>query len=408
MLPKEKKPNVKSSIPMPNKNSVKELEALVDSTNQSKSRFLNTVNHQIRTLSNAIIGFTELIRCDDLSDIQSEYIGEIRKASKSLVSVTKNAFDLSKIETGELNIKMADCAFGKMLDEIESLMRQKANPKGLEFAIQLCGELPAQINTDPVKLRQCLLNLCNNAVDLTDSGDVYLGVSLKTCGSDPFIRFDVYGNVSGDLENGRKKISGPFGQDDESKQEIFTPGDLCLVLTNELAKLLGGNVWETEMLDGSSVFSLEIPAGVEIKKVPLLEAHEPVSAEVVESESIAERKCDGHVLLVEDEPSNQVVMSMLLETMGMQVSTASDGVEAVEKAFDAEYDLVLMDIKMPRMNGYEAAKVLREKGFTSPIIALSASSSIDGFDEDDKNIFDNYITKPVDSRKLHEVITQTK
>jgi CheY-like chemotaxis protein len=408
MRPEEKNATVKSTAPMPTEDRIKELEDLVNTTIQSKRQFINTVNHQIRTLSNAIIGFSELLRCDELSDIQSDYTMEIRGAADALVSVTSNASDLSKIEAGELNIDMTECPFDEILDEVDSLICLKAKAKGLKFAIQLCDELPAQIRTDSVKLCRCLSNLCNNIINLTNSGDVYLDISLKTCDKAPFIRFDIYGNGTDVYGKGRKKMFGPFGQENTSKQETFTPVDLCLVLTNELTTLLGGNTWETEMPDGSSVFSLAIPAGVDIKKVPLLQSHKSVSAEVVESASVVERKCDGHILLVEDDPSNQTVMSMLLETMGLRVSVASDGLEAVEKAFDEEFDLVLMDIKMPRMNGYEATKLLREKGFKSPIIALSASTPFDGFEEDKKSIFDDFITKPVDGRKLFEVITQYK
>ena len=215
---KEQTMAVKSAAPKLIEERLEELKDLVNVTIQSKSHFINNVNHQIRTLSNAIIGFSELLRCDDLSNLQSDYVEEIRGAVEALVSVTNNAFDLSMIETGELNINLTGCPFDEMLDKIDSLMCLKANSKGLKFVIQQRSELPAQICTDSVKLSQCLLNLCNNVIKLTDSGYVYLDISLETYNKKPFVRFDVYGNDTDVYENDQKKMSGLFDQENKLKQ----------------------------------------------------------------------------------------------------------------------------------------------------------------------------------------------
>lgn len=406
MLVKENNTTVKPTASGTTEERLDELTDLVNTTMQSKSNFISRVNHQVHTLSNAIIGFSDLLSCDNLSNVQSDYIVEIREAAEALVSVTKNAADLSTIETGRLNIDMMNCSFGKMLDKIDSPVSLKANAKGLEFAIQQGSELPAHIHTDPAKLHQCLLNLCNNVIKLTDSGFVYLSVSLETHHKKPFIRFDVFGNDKEIDNNGQKKMSALFSRENKANQETFDPVDICLTLTNELTKLLNGNITETKQPDGNSAFSLVIPAGVDIKKVPQLEKRTAASTEMAESESTSEHKHIKHILLVDDVPSNRTVTSLLLEKMGLRVSVAANGAEAVKKAMEEKCDLVLMDIRMPGMDGYEAAKLLREKGFKSPIVALSASSSIDGSDKAKKGEFDKFLTKPVQGRKLYDVISQ--
>jgi len=378
-----------------------------DITVQFNSRFIADMTFQIRTLSNAIIGFSDLLRYEQLSDSQTEYVNEIYNAGQSVVSLVDNVLELAKVESGQFNINVVDCSLGELLDKIDSLVRPAADEKDLEFEILQCTDLPAAIRTDPVRLRQCLANLASNAIKFTGIGYVHLKVSLEDRDGKPFIRFDVVDSGAGIPIDKQKVIFEPFVQLEDANGSMFTNPGLGLTITSRLVKLLSGKVSVTSKPGEGSIFSLVIPPGLDIESQPLLQQRE-ISAPVhEESDTLYQRQFVGHVLLAEDQPSNRTVMSLLLETMGLRVSVAEDGVQAVEKALSEQFDLILMDIRMPRMDGYEAQKTLREKGSKTPIIALSASSPSDDQDSrTGKTDFDFFLVKPVGSKKLHEVISK--
>jgi CheY-like chemotaxis protein len=375
-------------------------------TVQFESRFIADMAFQIRTLSHAIVGFSELLRYEELTDSQTEYVSEICRAGQSVVSLVDNVLELSKIESGQLNIDAVICSFSELLERIDLLVRPCADEKGLDFEIFQCTDLPANIRTDPARLCQCVISLANNAVKFTDEGYVHLKVSLEDCNGKPSIRFDVADSGVGIPVNKQKIIFEPFARiKDENECEFTSPG-LGLTITRYLVKLLGGKVSVTSKPHEGSVFSLVIPAGVDIASTPLLEPREPSTPPCEEPEGRYYRQFAGRVLLAEDQPSNRTVMSLLLEAMGMRVSVAEDGVQAVEKATTESFDLILMDIKMPKMDGYEAMKKLKEKGVTTPVVALSAASPSDDAHNHIKNEFDCFLTKPVDSRKLQAAISK--
>lgn len=376
---------------------------------QPKSQFIAKVAFQIRTLSNAIIGFSDLLRYEEMPDFQAEYINEIYNAGKGVVSLVNDVLELSKIESGQVSINTINCSLGELLDRIDLLARPSANEKGLEFEILRGTDLPANIRTDPERLRQCLINLTNNAIKFTKAGYVHLKVSIEDCDGKPCVRFDVVDSGPGIPIDRQEIIFAPFAQIKDANGGISISSGLGLTITRHLVRLLGGEISVASKPGKGSVFSLVIPAGVDIEHEPSLEWREPLAflTEEEETEAIEHRQCVGHILLVEDEPSNRTVITLLLETMGVRVSVAEDGLQAVEKATAEQFDLILMDIKMPKMNGYEAKQTLREKGLATPIIALTAASPSD--DEPDSHKladFNCFLVKPVDSRQLYEVISK--
>ena len=370
-------------------------------TIQFNGRFIADMAYQIRTLSNAIIGFSELLLYEELTDSQTEYVNDICHAGQCVASLIGDVQDLSKIEAGQFKVDTLDCSLGWLLDKIDSSVRPLADEKGVDFTISQCTDLPANIRTDPAKLCQCLINLAGNAVKFTEAGSVNLKVSLEQCDGKAFVRFDVVDSGTAIPTDEQKTIFEPFAQVNGS---IFAKSGLELTITSHLAKLLGGTLSFTSEPTGCSIFSFVIPAGVNIETEPLLQQRKLVTS-LPQPETAADMQCVGHILLAEYEPSNRTGMTLLLETMGMRVSVAEDGVQAVQKATDEQFDLILMDIKMPNMDGYEATRILREKGLVTPVIALTAASASDNADSYTQTDFNCFLTKPVDRKKLYETIS---
>lgn len=377
---------------------------------QSKKRFIDNMAYQIRTLSNAIVGFCDLLSQEKITESQKEYVTEIYQASQGLVSLVNNMLDMSRIETGQILLDKTECSLAWLLEEIELLIRPSAECKGLDFKMLKAPDLPANIQTDPARLRQCLINLAGNAVKYTEQGGVKLKLSVEEFNGSPFVRFDIIDTGVGISHDIQKQIFEPYAEVKNANECILTSLDLGLMITsglamtNYLVKLLGGSISVKSKLGEGSVFTMLIPAGVDVAAGPRLEERYSSSEADNEPQPDMQKHCSGDVLLVEDEPSNRTVITLLLENLGMRVTVAENGIQAVEKATNEPFDIIFMDIKMPEMNGDEAAKILRQNGVTKPIIALSAGTPSDIADGDIKKIFDSFLAKPVDSRKLHNTI----
>jgi signal transduction histidine kinase len=277
------------------KQAAKEAKRPNEPIQQFKSQFIANVAFQIRTMSNAIIGFSDLLRYEELTDSQMEYVNEIYKAGKDVVALVDDVLELFRIESGQLSIDIVNCSLGGLLDKIDSLVRHSAEEKGLEFEILQCTDLPASIRTDPFRLCQGLINLTSNAIKFTEAGYVHLRVSLEDCDCQPYIRFDVADSGSGILFDKQEIIFEPFAQVRDTNEGVATSSGLGLTITRHLAKLLGGEVSVTSMPGEGSVFSLLIPVGVDVESQPLLEQREPL---VCLSEGVDvkdQRQCVGNV-----------------------------------------------------------------------------------------------------------------
>lgn len=368
-----------------------------------QSQFIADMTYQIRTLSNAIVGFSDLLRHEELADSLKEYVTEIYNAGQDVGLLVDDFLELSQIKAGQLKVAIAGCSFGWLLDEIDSLMRPLASKKGLEFEILQPTELPANIETDSERLLKCLKSLISNAIKFTQEGYIHLRVAMEDRDGQPFIRFDVVDTGTGIQPDRQKTIFEPFAQVSDN---LFPRPGLELTITRHVANLLGGDISVTSEPGSGSIFSLFIPPGVDVSSETLLEQHIPSTPISDQPEVNIDMKCVGHILLAEDQPSNRTVMTLLLETMGIRVSVAEDGLEAVQKAMAEPYDLILMDIKMPRLDGFEATRTLREEGIETPIISLSASSLSEHAESGNLSDFTDFLTKPVDSKKLYEVISK--
>jgi signal transduction histidine kinase/ActR/RegA family two-component response regulator len=381
-----------------------DMAAQAEWANGAKSQFLANMSHEIRTPMNAIVGFSGLLAEEDLTDQQNEDVNIIRESAENLLNLINDILDFSKVEAGQLAVEIIDCSLGKLLNSLEAMMKPQAMQKSLDFRIVEDHGLPAHIKSDPHRLQQCLINLVNNALKFTDQGHVHVRVSVREDNGQHFIRFDVEDTGIGIPENRLEAVFESFTQADGSTTRKYGGTGLGLTVTRQLADLLGGELSLTSEEGKGSVFSVIIPAGVDITGQAPLDRHNKTGQGAEEPGRMDTAVFSGKVLVAEDVKTNQVLMEMMLTKMGLEITIVEDGKQALEKALSQSYDLILMDMQMPHMNGYEAASALKEQGNRTPVVALTA----DAMKGDDQKCLaagcDDYLAKPIDHRELTRII----
>jgi len=392
------------------KEAIRRAETLAEqaqTANRHKTEFLANMSHEIRTPLNAIIGFSEILAREKLTDQQAEWVKTILQSGKHLLELINDILDFSRMEAGKMTLKLEDCSLDQICRMVESIARPRADEKDLDFEFRLEGPLPQKIRTDCARLRQCLLNIVGNAVKFTEKGRVQVTVTSEQSDGEPYIRFDVEDTGIGIPPERQAIIFESFTQADGSTARRFGGSGLGLSITRRLAELLGGQVQLKRSRPGEgSVFSLLIP--LVPPRSTEFEARGPAEKSARNHPDLPKAvlgdNLSGRVLVVEDTATNQRLMQILLEGLGLEVTIAADGAEAVEKALTHPFDLIFMDIQMPGMNGYEATRTLRERGVRVPIVALTANAMVG----DDEKCFaagcDGYLPKPIDREELISVV----
>ena len=376
-----------------------------EDANQAKGQFLANMSHEIRTPMNAIMGFCQILNDENLTDEQREYVNIIHEGSKHLLQVINDILDFSKIEAGKMDIELSPCSVARLFGTVESMMRPAALEKDLKFEICSNEKLPANILTDSARLQQCLINLVSNAIKFTAEGHVYVFVSVEERNNEPFIRFDVEDTGIGIPTDKQEKLFKAFSQVDGSHSRKYGGSGLGLSITKQLAGLLGGEVSAKSEEGKGSVFSLVIPAGIDVSEQPVLEQEDCINKKSKISKSEFEKlNFSGHVLVAEDVKTNQMLITSLLNKLGLEVTISSDGIEAVQKAFSNKYDLIFMDIQMPNLDGYEAVTILRKENVKTPIIAMTAHAMKGDAEKCLDAGCDDYLSKPIDRFGLVEKI----
>lgn len=379
---------------------------------RSKSRLIDNMAYQIRTLSNAIIGFSDLLATERLNDTQREYLFEIHQAGHGLSSIVEDVLDLAQIDSGKLKTVSVECDLADLLNEVELIVTRAARQKGLDFEIHAATDLPAHIVTDPNRLQKCLFSLAGNAVKFTQNGYVNILISLEFSQSQPMIRFDIVDTGSGIEPDRLKTIFEPVSHFDKVNCGLLDTINLglrvCggLAMTRRLVEMLGGRIDVVSEPQVGSTFSLIIPAKVDVQSQASLiyPPTTPISEMPQNVETQQPSQHLGHVLIVEDEESNRTVLSLMLESMGLQVTTCSDGEQAVQIAKDGGFDVILMDLQLPKLDGFQATRQLREMGLATPVLALSAGVLSEEEKAQANQYFDTFLAKPADSRSLSEAL----
>ena len=381
-----------------------------EKADRAKSEFLANMSHEIRTPMNSVIGFSEVLAQEDLTEEQQKYVHLIWRSGKNLMRIINDILDFSKIEAGKLEMEIVECTLSQILADVDEMLRPMAQDKGLEFKILQSGQLPDKICTDPERLHQCLVNLVSNAIKFTDEGCVCITVTVEYRGHNmPYIHFDIEDSGIGIKSQDREKIFESFTQADGSTRRKYGGTGLGLAITGHLSRLLGGELTLCSEEGKGSTFSLVIPTGLDPTR-PMSSYGEENTRQIDKSNQRNKKreysKLSGHVLVAEDVETNQVLAKALLNRMGLDVTIAADGHDAVQKALSQEFDLIFMDIQMPGMDGFEATRELRQKGIETPIVALTAHA----MKGDDRRCIEagcnGYLSKPLDHLRLLEKVHQ--
>jgi signal transduction histidine kinase len=368
---------------------------------QIKQDFLANMSHEIRTPLNAINGFTDLLRQTQLSEEQNKYVDILNVASRNLSNLINDILDVSKIESGELNFENNSISLTKITENVILIEGVKAKSKGILLTADIDANLPSLVMGDQTRVMQVILNLVSNAIKFTDKGEVKIKLSEKERkGNTTTVIISIIDSGIGIPEDKLKKIFERFTQAENSTTRLYGGTGLGLNIVKNLVELMYGNIQLKSELGKGSQFILEIPFEIAIND------HENNQIKKVNS---VKSLSDMSILVVEDNEHNQLLIGRYLEKNGAEVTIANHGKEAILLLEAQPFSLILMDLQMPVMDGFETTSHIREVlKLTIPIIACSASSSIKEEEICKSKGMDHYIAKPFTEKKLVESISKIK
>jgi signal transduction histidine kinase len=380
-----------------------------EAANQAKSEFLANMSHEIRTPMTAILGFAELLREDadrpEMSSTRMEFIDAIVRNAEYLLGVLNDILDMSKIESGRLEVEKSPCSPWEIIAKATSLLQARAALKGLTLSAAQVGAIPETIRTDPVRLQQILVNLLSNAIKFTEAGGVRLVAGLvDEDQTRPLLRFEVIDTGIGMTEQQLSRLFQRFSQADTSTTRKYGGSGLGLAISRRLAEMLGGDIVGKSTPGHGSSFVVTVETGP-LGSVNLLDAPPPPAAASQPPRKNLPLASGGRILLAEDSTDNQRLISHILALAGWQVVVAENGQVACEKALAAmtggtPFDLILMDMQMPVLEGYEATRRLRSAGYPGTIVALTAHATTGDREKCLAAGCDYYISKPINRDEL--------
>jgi signal transduction histidine kinase/ActR/RegA family two-component response regulator len=381
-----------------------------EAANVAKSEFLANMSHEIRTPMTAILGFADVL-ADDTHTLtpaqRQDAFDAIRRNGDHLLAIINDVLDISKIEAGKMTIERVAVDPAKLVHEVAALLRERADAQGIRLEVAINGDLPRAILTDPLRLRQILLNLVGNAIKFTHRGSVAVTIDVAPPSGDlPQLRVGVRDTGVGMTQAQCAALFTAFGQADTSTTRRFGGTGLGLRISKRLAGMLGGDI-QVESTEGvGSTFTLTIPA--QATDLPVVGA---IGDEAARRPAAKRSLAGARILLAEDGRDNQRLLTLLLRRLGATVTLTENGKQAVGAMCEgggvagalqspAPFDLILLDMQMPEMDGYAAASLLRQKGFAGPVIALTANALSGDRERCLAAGCDDYVRKPVNRDEL--------
>ncbi len=350
---------------------------------------------------NAVLGFAEILKRKETDPTKSQYVNNIHESGKALLSLINDILDLSKIEAGKLDLHYSALSVASFVEELQVIFEQKIADKGLDFQIEIDEQAPPALILDEIRLRQVLLNLLSNAVKFTDAGHIRLGVTSGWCDTEIHSRVDLVFEVEdtgiGISTDAQQKIFDPFEQTKGQKTVSFGGTGLGLTISQRLVEMMGGEISVESEVGRGSTFRVTLPE----VEVAVMEASDKIGEAGLNADLI--RFESAKILITDDIDYNREILGVYLEKWPFTIYEARNGQEAIEQARHHSPDLILLDMKMPVMDGYQAADIIKqdEQLKAIPVIAVTASA----LKQDEENISrlcDGYLRKPVSKNDLIE------
>lgn len=384
---------------------IEELEAARDkanAANEAKSNFLGVISHELRTPMNGVLGAAQLLSATRLDGAQREYLAIIRNSGDNLLSLLNDILDMTKIEAGRMNFESIDIQLDDLHRRIVGPFEAQAEAKGLKFVSEFDGDPPAVVRGDPLRVCQVVQNLLSNAVKFTESGEIrFVTRSRRISERRVAFEFAVHDSGAGISEGDMDQLFQPFTQIDASSTRRFGGTGLGLTISRRLANIMGGDITVQSQVGSGSVFTFAVEGEVVCWE-----------DEAAQADADADRiEPDGmKVLVVEDHPVNRMILEAWMGSTGRRTTTAENGQEAVDIAQHQAFDLIIMDVNMPVMDGLTATRLIREGGVNAdtPIVVLSASARNEDHEAGMAAGADAYLNKPIDFRSLASLMTQAR